>query len=76
MKEIVRLCILVACVMTIIGIDCMCLLYVSCLLHVSVNWLHVSMCVFVIGCMYLLQMSIISYKCLCVYDYTGFLIAN
>ena len=42
MKEIVRLCILVACVMTIIGIDCMCLLYVSCLLHVSVNWLHVS----------------------------------
>lgn len=54
MKEIVRLCILVACVMTIIGIDCMCLLYVSCLL----------------------QMSIISYKCLCVYDYTGFLIAN
>ena len=42
MKEVVRLCILVACVMTIIGIDCMCLLYVSCLLHVSVNWLHVS----------------------------------
>ena len=33
MKEVVRLCILVACVMTIIGIDCMCLLYVSCLLH-------------------------------------------
>ena len=61
MKEIVRLCILVACVM-----------FVTCVVH----WLHVSVCVFVIGCMYLLQMSIISYKCLCVYDYTGFLIAN
>lgn len=55
MKEIVRLCILVACVMTIIGIDCMCLF---------------------IGYMYLLQMSIISYKCLCVYDYTGSLVTN
>lgn len=38
MKEIVRLCILVACVMTIIGIDCIMFvnwLHVSCLLHVS-----------------------------------------
>ena len=52
MKEVVRLCILVACVMTIIGIDCMCLLYVSCLLHVSMFVTCVYVCIMFVTCVY------------------------
>lgn len=48
MKEVVRLCILVACVMS-----------VTCVVY----WLHVTI-------------TYIGYMCLCVYDYTGFLVAN